>query len=94
MNNGVDKIMRYVAPLVIAAAAVLMTAFFLNEGNRTSSDNNVYVRYIACALSVAPDKRDDAVIEACWDHVIKESGNDVHRYDNIEDDNHFWLRDQ
>lgn len=90
MGSKFDRFMHYVAPVVIASAAILLTAFFLNDGNSTSKDNNVYVRYIACALSVDPEVRTPDVIKGCWDHVIEESGREVHRYDEIED-NHYWL---
>lgn len=86
-----DRIMHYVAPVVIAAAAILVTAFFLNEGNQTSKDNNVYVRYIACALSVDPQQRNQKVINQCWDHVIEEADREVHRYDE-QGSLHPWLQ--
>jgi hypothetical protein len=86
----VDRLMSYIAPVVLSVAAVLVIVFFINSTNQVDKDNNVYVRYIACALSVEPSERSKSVISNCWDHVIEEAGIDVHRYDEIED-NHHWL---
>lgn len=93
MNNNVDRVMKYLAPLVIAVAAVLIIAFLIDRGQIVNKDNNVYVRYIACALSVDPAKRDADIIAKCWDHVIKESGHEVHRYDEVGD-LHPWLKSE
>jgi hypothetical protein len=86
----VDRLMSYIAPVVLSVAAVLVIVFFINTTNQVNKDNNVYVRYIACALSVEPSARSREIIARCWDHVIEEAGHVVHRYDEIED-NHYWL---
>lgn len=90
--NKLDKIMFYIAPVIFTAAGLMIILAAITSSGSTTRDNNVYVRYIACALSVAPDKRTDTVIEDCWDHVIKEAGREVHRYDDNSYPAHFWLR--
>lgn len=73
-------------------AGMLILITTVNNTHDTSKDNNVYVRYIACALSVPPEDRTKQIINNCWNHVIEEAGREVHRYDDIEDDNHYWLK--
>ncbi len=91
-DSKLDKIMRVVAPLILFLAGMLVVVSIVNSTHDTSKDNNVYVRYIACVLSVPPADRSDEVIEQCWDHVIEESNREVHRYDSIGNDNHYWLK--
>lgn len=93
MTSHLDRVMKYLAPLVLVVAAVMIIAFLIDRTREVSKDNNVYVRYIACALSVPPEIRDSEIIGKCWDHVIKESGHDVHRYDEVGD-LHPWLNQQ
>lgn len=93
MDKPIDKVMRYLAPLVMVVAAVMIIAFLIDRTREVSKDNNVYVRYIACALSVDPDIRTPEVIAGCWDHVIEEADHDVHRYDE-QSDLHPWLKQQ
>lgn len=85
--------MNYLSPLILGAAGLIIIMFFINQGNLLNRDNNVYVRYIACALSIEPEERTEEVIEACWDHVIEEANREVHRYDK-EEDMHPWLKSQ
>ncbi len=91
MNKSIDRIMMYLAPLVMVTAAVLIIAFLINQSQQVTKDNNVYARYVACALSVDPSKRTDKIISGCWDHVIKEAGHEVHRYDEVSE-KHPWLQ--
>ena len=96
MSHKKEKIMQKLALILIMIAGILAVFFILTSLTRTqgvSKDNNVYVRYIACALSVDPEERRREIIKDCWDHVTEEADREVHRYDNIEDDNHFWFKE-
>lgn len=92
--NKTDKIIQHLTPLILVVAAVLVIAFLIDSIKSITRDNNVYVRYVACALSVDPEKRDSAVIKDCWDHVIKDANRKVHRYDDNNYPEHFWFREQ
>lgn len=73
--------MKYLAPIVLVMAAVLIIAFLIDKTSAVGKDSNVYIRYVACALSIPPEVRDTKIIDECWAIVTKEAGHTVRRYD-------------
>lgn len=92
LRSNVSRGILGILPVTLVLIGVFIALYFINQSLNTSRANNVYVRYIACALSVDPMKRTDKIIDQCWTHVIHETGVDVHRYDKDED-MHPWLKD-
>ncbi len=91
--KNIDKLMALVSPVILVVAGILILGFLITNNTNIGKDNNVYVRYVACILSVEPAKVTDAVISGCWDHVTQEIGREVHRYNDANYEKHFWLRD-
>lgn len=75
-----DRILA-VLPWALVLVGFIIAYSFISNVGKTSKENNVYVRYTACILSIKPSARGDKEINGCWDRVTTEAKFSPQRYD-------------
>ena len=85
MENILDKIIPKIALPIIVIAALLLVFWSVNEGRRTSEENNAYIRVINCIVSHNASVRTQENIEGCYVNVEKDLDIHLKRYDSSDE---------
>jgi hypothetical protein len=67
-------------PYAFILTGFLIIYLFMADVHQSSRENNVYTRFTACVLSVAPAIRSDKSIDNCWNTVTGDTGTSPKRY--------------
>ena len=75
------KIVLDIMPYLLVSLGFILVFVFIQMNSQRTLENQTYGRFLACALSVPADERNQARIELCWDRVQEDTGVTVRRYD-------------